>query len=102
MKTVTAILSLLMLSSVASAQSPDPSKLMCRNISESGGFVYQGETIFGSQACRPIQQAAQAAPATVRQDAGVAPTLVAASTTLATPQPSAAPVAPATAPQPAV
>jgi hypothetical protein len=61
MKTVTAILSLLMLSSMASAQSPDPSKWMCRNLSESGGFLYQGETIFGSQACRPIQQTAPAA-----------------------------------------
>lgn len=39
------------------AQNPDPSKWMCRNLSESGGFVYQGETIFGSQACRPIPQA---------------------------------------------
>jgi hypothetical protein len=60
MKTVIAVLSLLMLSSVAAAQSPDPSKWMCRNISESGGFVYQGETIFGSQACRPIPQAVSA------------------------------------------
>ncbi len=63
MKTVTAVLSLLMLSSMASAQSPDPSKWMCRNLSESGGFLYQGETIFGSQACRPIQQTAPAAAA---------------------------------------
>jgi hypothetical protein len=39
MKTVTAILSLLMLSSVAAAQSPDPSKWMCRNLADSGGFV---------------------------------------------------------------
>jgi hypothetical protein len=61
MKAVTAVLSLLMLSSMASAQSPDPSKWMCRNLSESGGFLYQGETIFGSQACRPIQQTAPAA-----------------------------------------
>jgi hypothetical protein len=61
MKTVTAVLSLLMLSSMASAQNPDPSKWMCRNLSESGGFLYQGETILGSQACRPIQQTAPAA-----------------------------------------
>jgi hypothetical protein len=67
MKTVTAILSLVMLSSVASAQSPDPSKWMCRNLADSGGFTYQGEAIFGTQACRPIPQAAPttaAAPVT--------------------------------------
>jgi hypothetical protein len=63
MKTVTATLTLLMFSGVASAQNPDPSKWMCRNLSESGGFLYQGETIFGSQACRPISQAAPAATA---------------------------------------
>jgi hypothetical protein len=63
MKTVTATLTLLMFSGVASAQNPDPSKWMCRNLSESGGFLYQGETIFGPQACRPIQQAAPAANA---------------------------------------
>jgi len=57
MKTVTAVLSLLMLSIVTSAQSPDPSKWMCRNLADSGGFTYQGETIFGMQACRPILQA---------------------------------------------
>ena len=68
MKTVTAILSLLIFSSVASAQSPDPSKWMCRNLSDSGGFTYQGESIFGTQACRPIPQAAPAN----RQDAGMA------------------------------
>jgi hypothetical protein len=60
MKTVTAILSLLVLSSIASAQSPDPSKWMCRNLADSGGFVYQGESVFGTQACRPIPQAAVA------------------------------------------
>ncbi len=37
-------------------QNSDPSKWMCRNLADSGGFVYQGETIFGSQACRPIPQ----------------------------------------------
>jgi hypothetical protein len=49
----------LMLASCAlaqTAQNPDPSKWMCRNLADSGGFVYQGETIFGSQACRPIPQ----------------------------------------------
>jgi hypothetical protein len=60
MKTVAAILSLLVLSSIASAQSPDPSKWMCRNLADSGGFVYQGESVFGTQACRPIPQAAVA------------------------------------------
>ena len=65
MKTVIATLSLLMVSSVASAQSPDPSKWMCRNLADSGGFTYQGETVFGTLACRPIQQSAPAAPAAV-------------------------------------
>jgi hypothetical protein len=63
MKTVIATLSLLMVSSVASAQSADPSKWMCRNLADSGGFTYQGETIFGTQACRPIPQATPAASA---------------------------------------
>jgi hypothetical protein len=58
MKAATAIVFLLLFSTVASAQNPDPNKWMCRNLSESGGFVYQGETIFGSQACRAITQAA--------------------------------------------
>jgi hypothetical protein len=57
MKIAIAVLSLLVCATVACAQNPDPSKWMCRNLSESGGFVYQGETVFGSQACRPIQQA---------------------------------------------
>lgn len=57
MKAATAILSLLLLSTVASAQNPDPNKWMCRNLSDSGGFTYQGETIFGNLACRPIPQA---------------------------------------------
>jgi hypothetical protein len=60
MKTVTAVLFLLALAGVASAQSPDPSKWMCRNLADSGGFVYQGESVFGTQACRPISQAAAA------------------------------------------
>jgi hypothetical protein len=90
MKTVIPILSLLMLSGVLSAQTPDPSKWMCRDLSESGGFVYQGETIFGSQACRPIPQAAPAASASVpvpKQDNGTSTPVVSApnSTTEATP-----------------
>ena len=63
MKSITAILCLLAFSSMASAQNPDPSKWMCRNVADSGGFVYQGESVFGTQACRPIPQAA-AAPIT--------------------------------------
>lgn len=57
MRTVIAILAVMTLSSVASAQNPDPSKWMCRNLADSGGFTYQGETIFGTEACRPIPQA---------------------------------------------
>jgi hypothetical protein len=60
MKTPAAILALLMFASMASAQNPDPSKWMCRNLADSGGFIYQGESVFGNQACRPISQAATA------------------------------------------
>jgi hypothetical protein len=56
MKTTTVILSLFMLSGVVSAQSPDTSKWVCRNLADSGYFLYEGESIFGSQACRPIPQ----------------------------------------------
>jgi hypothetical protein len=95
MKPVIAILSLVLVPSVASAQSPDPSKWMCRNLADSGGFVYQGETIFGTQACRPIPQTAAAA--------AVAP---AAASVAAAPQqdasaPSAPAATPAVAPSPA-
>jgi len=40
---------------------------MCRNLSDSGGFTYQGETIFGTQACRPVPQVKPVAtpPATI-------------------------------------
>ena len=62
MKLTMAVLSLLACATLACAQNPDPSKWMCRNVSESGGFVYQGETVFGPQACRPIQQMAAAEP----------------------------------------
>jgi len=94
MKTITAIFCLLVLSSVASAQSADPSKWMCRNLADSGGFLYQGETVFGTQACRPISQAAPAASAPSaatgtempKQDTPVAtPVTVAAPTSAATP-----------------
>jgi len=53
---------LLVFCGAAFAQSPDPSKWMCRNLSESGNFIYQGETVFGTQACRPIPQAPPVAP----------------------------------------
>lgn len=101
MKTVAAVLTLLIFSGVASAQNPDPSKWMCRNLSESGGFLYQGETIFGSQACRPIPQTAPAAsaPAAPKQDAGAA--IVSGSVTTpaaAAQQPDAATPAPAASP----
>jgi hypothetical protein len=100
MKTVTAILFLLVFSGVASAQSADPSKWMCRNLADSGGFLYQGETIFGSQACRPIPQAAPAAapvvPTPTRQDAGIATLSTSAAAPVAAPQ-----TAPAAAPTPA-
>ena len=58
MKASTIILSLLIFSTAASAQSPDPNKWMCRDLADSGGFTYQGETIFGKLACRPVQEAA--------------------------------------------
>jgi hypothetical protein len=90
MKTTIAILSLLMFSSVASAQSPDPAKWMCRNLADSGGFVYQGESVFGTQACRPIPQAAAAAIAPASANVASAPKQdVAAS---AAPAPAPAPV----------
>src|SRR5208282_4734967 len=73
MKTVIAISILLMLSSAASAQNPDASKWMCRNLADSGGFIYEGETVFGNQACRSSQPAAQiVSPATPRRDAKIA------------------------------
>ncbi len=110
MKTIIAVLFVLTLSSVASAQNPDTSKWMCRTLADSGGFLYQGETVFGTQACRPIPQTALAQPAvspalaTPKQDTDVAPAAaaapVAASATPAMVQPSAA--APTTEPQPTV
>lgn len=89
MKIAMAVLSVLAFAGVSSAQSPDPSKWMCRNISESGGYVYQGETIFGSQACRPIQQTAP-----IQSNQAVA-------TPPAVPVPETSSTAPISAPQPA-
>lgn len=58
MKAILSALAFAVLATALHAQNPDSSKWMCRNTAESGGFVYQGETIFGTQACRPIQQSA--------------------------------------------
>jgi len=62
MKIRTAVLSLLLFSTAAAAQNPDPSKWTCRDLSDSGGFVNTDETIFGNLACRPVAQT-PAAPA---------------------------------------
>jgi hypothetical protein len=111
MKTVIAVLCMMVFSSVASAQSPDPSKWMCRNLADSGGFTYQGETIFGTQACRPITQTASAPPVAApvaavppRQEASMAVvnSSVTAPVVYGSPQP--APIvapAPAASPSPA-
>ena len=99
MKTVTATLTLFMFSGVASAQNPDPSKWMCRNLSESGGFLYQGETIFGSQACRAIQQAAPAANASTVSPSTVATETPKPDTPAATPAAVAPPATAMTAPR---
>jgi hypothetical protein len=88
MKTIIAMLCLLALSGAAFAQSPDSSKWMCRNLADSGGFTYQGETIFGTQACRPISQAVAQA-----QLVTASPTTVASAQAQPTPaQQSDAPV----------
>jgi hypothetical protein len=92
MKTLTVTLTLFMFSGVAAAQNPDPSKWMCRNLSESGGFLYQGETVFGSQACRAIQQAAPAANT---------PTVSPSTTATETPKPDTPAAAPAVVAPPA-
>ena len=62
MKTIMVALTLLMFSGVVSAQNPDPSKWMCRNLADTGGFAYQGESIFGTVACRPIQLSSPSSP----------------------------------------
>ena len=56
MKTVIAVLSALILSSVASAQSPIDRSGDVPESLRLQWFTYQGETIFGTQACRPIPQ----------------------------------------------
>ena len=99
MNTAIAILCMMVLSSVTSAQSPDPSKWMCRNVADSGGFVYQGETIFGTQACRPIPQAATLASApAVATSAAVPQQDAPAASVTSSPTTTAAPPAVATTP----
>ena len=66
-------------------QNPDPAKWMCRNIADSAGFVYDGETIFGSKACRPIPQTPTPSP---QSQAQVAPAAVKDSAPAATPAPA--------------
>lgn len=109
MKTVTTILFLLMFSTVVSAQSPDPSKWMCRNLADSGGFTYQGETIFGTQACRPIPQstpapsAAPVAAITPKPEASMATVSSSVTAPVSAGTPQAAPVevpTPAASPSP--
>jgi hypothetical protein len=99
MKTVTATLALLMFSGVAAAQNPDPSKWMCRNLSESSGFLYQGETIFGSQACRPIQQTAPAASAPATSPSNSVTETPKQENPVATPEAGAPPATAPTAPK---
>jgi hypothetical protein len=100
MKTAIAILSLLIFANIASAQDPDRSKWMCRNLADSGGFVYQGESVFGPQACRPIPQAA-VAPSAANTAVMPKPETVAASAPAASTAPaSIAAAAPAVAPAP--
>ena len=86
-------------SNVASAQSPDPSKWMCRNLADSGGFLYQGESVFGTQACRPIPQTtAVIAPAAASVAAAPQQEVAASSAPAPTPAVAAAPPAVATTP----
>lgn len=74
-------------------QTPQP-QMMCRDLKDSGGFLYQGETVINGQACRPVsyapvqQQAVSTAapapapvssPTTTQPPAASAPTLTASS-----------------------
>jgi hypothetical protein len=102
MKTAIAILYVVMFSSVASAQSPDPSKWMCRNLADSGGFVYQGETIFGTQACRPIPQTTAAVVEPAAASVAAAPQQEVAASSAPAPTPAVAAAPPAVAATPAV
>ena len=100
MKTVAAGLFFLMLSSAAHAQNPDPSKWMCRNLADSGGYLYQGETIFGNQACRPTSQPAKQQAVTTA-NGGTAP-VAAPATPQSSVTPPTAPIATSTEPPAAV
>ncbi|HXA76628.1 MAG TPA: hypothetical protein VNV41_05795 [Candidatus Acidoferrales bacterium] len=44
------------LPALGQAQAPQP-QMMCRDLKESGGFLYQGETVINGQACRPVSYA---------------------------------------------
>lgn len=73
MKPALSVVCLFFLTAVsASAQSPDPSKWMCRDLSQSGGFVYDGEAVFGKLACRPITQAPQSSQPAAQTSASAA------------------------------
>jgi hypothetical protein len=76
MKAGMVVLFLLACAGMACAQNPDSGKWMCRNLSDSGGFAYQGESIFGTQACRPIPQASAPAQAAATASATVPPSQV--------------------------
>lgn len=75
------------------AQPQSQSQLLCRDLKESGGFLYQGETVINGQACRqvaytPVQQAALAASASPSVDPKPVPVVAA-------PADSEAPASPA-------
>jgi hypothetical protein len=75
------------LASLAQAQNPDLSKWMCRNLADSGGYFYQGETVFGTQACRPIRQMQSAVSATPQTTAPATAQSVSSATPAAAPAP---------------
>lgn len=55
-------------------------QMMCRNLSDSGGFLYQGETVINGQACRevsyaPVQQQAVSVAAPAPAPVAAAPTV---------------------------
>ena len=103
MRKVAVVWFLLIMTSGAFAQNqtPDPSKWMCRNLADSGGFTYQGETLFGNQACRPVPQSASPAPTTSKQDATApTPTTPTNNTALVSKQENATAAKTATSPTP--
>jgi hypothetical protein len=101
MKTIMLVLPLLMFCDIASAQNPDPAKWMCRNLADTGGFTYQGESVFGTVACRPIQPSTSAAvtnppaaPEKSPAESGNAPAPLEATTTQPNPTPDSTATAP--------